>query len=105
MTSPFVMCDKLSLIYYYRMVQVSGAYLGPKYKTNFTCLTNAKCKCLEYKEGRDEGKNVSEKDRSTKSLSNHLIIGKTIANFQKNFNGLTKMKKLLYKLLAVFSQF
>lgn len=34
-----------------------------------------------------------------------LIIGKTTADFQKYFNGLTKMKKLLYKLLAVFSQF
>lgn len=49
----------------------------------------AKCKCLEYKEGRDEGKIYQ---RKTKSLSNHMIIGKAIANFQKKFNGLTKMK-------------
>lgn len=42
MISPFVTCNKLSLTYYYRMLQVSGAYLGPKYKANFTCLTNYK---------------------------------------------------------------
>lgn len=42
MTSPFVTCDELSLTYYCRMVQVSGAYLGPKYKANFSCLSNCK---------------------------------------------------------------
>lgn len=41
MTSPFVTCDKLSLTYYYRMVQVSGAYLGPKYK-------NIRLQCLIF---------------------------------------------------------